>query len=46
MPTRYELILQFMLALAGNSDVTTRAHTPKHLYMLASDLADEYISRA
>ena len=44
MPTRHELILKFMLALASNSDVTTRAPTPKHLYILAADMADEYLS--
>jgi len=44
MPTRHELILQFMLALASNSDVTQKAHSPKHLYVLAADMVDEYLS--
>jgi hypothetical protein len=44
MPTRHKLVLQFMLALAANSDVTTRVITSEQLLSLAGDMADAYLA--
>jgi len=41
MPTRQELILQFMLQLAANGSV--QAIDPKYVHKLAQGLADVYI---
>jgi hypothetical protein len=41
MPTRNELILQFMTALAANGNVACT--DAKYVYRIACDLADEYI---
>jgi len=43
MPTRQELILQFMLQLAANSSV--QVTDSKYLYRIAFDLADQYIGQ-
>lgn len=39
MPTRQELVLSFMLALAGNSTW----HDPEIILNAAQELADEYL---
>jgi hypothetical protein len=41
MPTRNELILQFMTALAANGNVACT--DAQYVYRIACDLSDEYI---
>jgi hypothetical protein len=41
MPTRNELIFQFMISLAANGNVACT--DASYVYRVASDLADEYI---
>lgn len=41
MPTRQELILQFMLQLAANASI--QVADAQYVYRVASDLADHYI---
>ena len=43
MPTRQELILQFMYFLTANSD--TVVSNAEQVYNLAANLADEYLSK-
>lgn len=41
MPTRNELIFQFMIALASNS--SAQVGDANYVFRLASNLADEYL---
>lgn len=48
MKTRQELVLDFMIALAGNSEVTGRYRKDEEcargIFLLSAELADKYIS--
>ena len=41
MPTRIEMIFQFMVTLTANSNVLV--NDPQQVYQLAAGLADEYL---
>jgi hypothetical protein len=41
MPTRTELIFQFMISLAANGSIP--ATDASYVYRVAADLADEYL---
>lgn len=44
MPTRQELVLQFMIALCENS--TTNLGSPAEVYIVAESMADQYLAKA